>query len=155
MVEPAYRGQRYHGGRRKGGKNTQWVTRAGTGGSPRKTALQRELEREAWWKSLGEQGQELSDAQWQALKTQVLLELVKHPGPNSSASLNAIKELDRQREQRQMGTREAVKETRARCKNRLSELDALMRWAVTQGVSGITKAEVEQPAGGNGSKGAA
>ena len=139
-------------GRPKGSKNRHPMTsrlRLQT------SLIATEAERERWFQAVVGQESDLSEIQWQALKTKVLMGLVKKPAPNSAAALAAMKELDRQRQQRRMGNREAVEETRTWCLKRLGELDALEKWAATQGVSGTNKVGVEHPAEGKVSKGLA
>ena len=99
----------------------------------------------------------MSDFQWEALKGKVLLTTMKQPGPNASAALNAMKEMDKQRKERRLGTREAVERTKEDCLRRLHELDSLEEWygkvmAEQQGVSDTTKVGDENPTGEHGSK---
>jgi len=117
--------------------------------------VKRELEREAWYQAVVGSEEELSDGQWEALKTKVLMGLVKTPGPNASAALAAMKEMDRQRERRKGGSQAALEETRRRCLERMAELDALEAWAEAQGVSGTIKAGSEHPVENHGSEGPA
>lgn len=107
--------------------------------------IAKEAERERWFQAVVGQESDLSEVQWEALKTKVLMGLVKSPAPNSAAALAAMKEMDKQRKARRLGTREAVQETKSWCENRLRELDALERWAKTQGVSATNKGGTEHP----------
>jgi hypothetical protein len=118
-----------------------------------RAVIAREAEKERWFQAVVGQEAELSDSQWEALKTKVLLTTMKAPGPNASAALKAMSEMDKQRKELRMGSRARVEGTKVECKRRLLELDALEEWARAQGVSDTTKVGSEHPAEGKSGKG--